>query len=362
MDASQLFSDDYSSARGRFLAAAAERALPVTSYRNPHALGPNGEDLTTEVIALGPHHARNALVIQSGVHGVEGYAGSGCQIGFIRTMLARPLPADTRIVLIHALNPYGFAWNRRVNEDNVDLNRNFIAHGRSAPENKGYDTLRNAIEVSDLGPATLATADERLKDYAKAHGLFALQEAISQGQYRHPQGLYFGGDYETWSAGLFKHLIRRELGACGHVAMVDVHTGLGPYGFGELISEDPADSLAYRRARAWWGDTVLSTKAGESVSADVTGSVDSVLSSLLPHAEITMCTLEYGTYSSVEVFRALRADNWLHVHGDPRGQGAAAIKGEIRRAFYPDCGDWKEMVWARAAAVFGQALEGLAAG
>ena len=31
------------------------------------------------------------------------------------------------IVLIHALNPYGFKTNRRVNEDNIDLNRNFLS-------------------------------------------------------------------------------------------------------------------------------------------------------------------------------------------------------------------------------------------
>ena len=37
-------------------------------------------------------------------------------------MAAPPL----RCVLLHALNPFGFAWRRRVNEDNVDLNRNFL--------------------------------------------------------------------------------------------------------------------------------------------------------------------------------------------------------------------------------------------
>ena len=34
--------------------------------------------------------------------------------------------SDYCIVFIHIINPYGMAWNRRVNEYNVDLNRNFL--------------------------------------------------------------------------------------------------------------------------------------------------------------------------------------------------------------------------------------------
>jgi hypothetical protein len=59
------------------------------------------------------------------------------------------------------------------------------------------------------------------------------------------------------------------------------------------------------------------------------------------------------------VFQALRADNWLHIHGDPLGPDAKAIKTDIRCAFYPDQQDWKEMVWQRAECVLGQAVTGL---
>ncbi len=34
-----------------------------------------------------------------------------------------PLPADTRLVLIHALNPFGAAWGRGENEDGHSLDR-----------------------------------------------------------------------------------------------------------------------------------------------------------------------------------------------------------------------------------------------
>jgi hypothetical protein len=171
--------------------------------------------------------------------------------------------------------------------------------------------------------------------------------------------MYFGGTREQWSASLFRHILHRELSACGHVGIVDVHTGLGPYGYGELITEDASEAPACRRARGWWGDTVRSTQSGESVSAHVLGSIDSSVPGLLPHAEVTMATLEFGTYSTLEVFEALRADNWLHTRGNLNDPRTAQIKADIRCAFYPDRDDWKDMVWTRAELVFAQAIQGL---
>jgi hypothetical protein len=80
---------------------------------------------------------------------------------------------------------------------------------------------------------------------------------------------------------------------------------------------------------------------------------------MLPQAEVTAVTLEFGTYSTIEVFAATRADNWLHCHGNPLGADAEDIKTEIRRVFYPDADDWKEMVWTRAREVIERAGPGL---
>ena len=34
---------------------------------------------------------------------------------------------SVRVVIVHAVNPYGFACGRRFNEDGVDLNRNVLS-------------------------------------------------------------------------------------------------------------------------------------------------------------------------------------------------------------------------------------------
>lgn len=354
-----LFAADYFEARAKFLKAAAARGCRLTAHLNPYAKGPKGEDLFVDVAIAGPDDAKSGLLLISGTHGVEGYAGSACQIGWLQSESNDAFPPALKIVMIHALNPYGFAWNRRVTEDNVDLNRNFVDHGGAYPANDGYAELKQAIAPATLDAEALKSADAVLRAYGKTRTAFALQEAISKGQYDHPDGIYFGGAREQWSAGVFRHVVRRELAACRRVGVIDFHTGLGPYGYGELISEDPAEGPAYRRARAWWGDTVRSTQAGDSVSAHVTGSIDSAVPGLLPHADVTMATLEFGTYSTLEVFQALRADNWLHIHGNPLGPEAKEIKVDVRCAFYPDRDDWKEMIWQRAEAVIAQAVSGL---
>ena len=51
------------------------------------------------------------------------------------------------LVLLHALNPFGVAWVRRANEENVDLNRNFLDEGEtyagSPARYAAYDALLN---------------------------------------------------------------------------------------------------------------------------------------------------------------------------------------------------------------------------
>jgi hypothetical protein len=125
----ELFGTDYADARGRFLMRARAAGFAVHSHAHDSQRGPAGEPLATDVARLGPRGAGITLLISSGTHGVEGFCGSGCQNALLDSGLLHSLPGDFAVVLVHAVNPYGFAHLRRVNEDNVDCNRNFIDHG-----------------------------------------------------------------------------------------------------------------------------------------------------------------------------------------------------------------------------------------
>jgi len=353
------FPDDYRAARKAFVEAAEAAGLGVTSRVHPKTHGADGKPLFLDVASIGSRDSKRAMLLISGTHGVEGYFGSGVQTGLLRQGLAARMPKNARLVVLHALNPFGFSWNRRVNEHNADINRNFVDHDHP-PSNEVYDALSAAIAPRTISPAAMKKANALLREYAAAHGPFALQEAISRGQYHHPDGLYFGGTQESWSASMLKDVFREELRGVDELVVIDFHTGLGESGAAEMISEDLPGSPAYLRAQKMWGNLVRSSEAGESLSAPLCGTIDQAVGLWMKGKALTFAALEVGTQSLREVFEALRKDNWLHAHAQLDHRNARAIKQKIRAAFYPDTDEWKRAVWRSAETAVAHAVAALA--
>ncbi|MBI3707301.1 MAG: DUF2817 domain-containing protein, partial [Proteobacteria bacterium] len=153
-----------------------------------------------------------------------------CQVAWLADGLVRELPRDTSALVIHSINPHGFAWLRRVTEDNVDLNRNFVDHAQPYPENPAYSELATAICPPSWTDAARREARARLDAYVAKHDAKALQSAFSRGQYHHPDGLFFGGNAPTWSNRTLTRIFKTMLGRAKHIGVIDFHTGLGPYG------------------------------------------------------------------------------------------------------------------------------------
>jgi len=75
--------------------------------------------------------------------------------------------------------------------------------------------------------------------------------------------------------------------------------------------------------------------------------------------ELTALTAEFGTFEPARVFWAMRADNWLHQHGDPASGLAEEIRREIRTVFCPQDPSWRRAVLGRGAQVLEQVQRGL---
>lgn len=361
MKISSYFSADYAQARSKFLEAAKAASARLAHYRNP-TRGPGGEALFTDTAWVGPGDAGRVLLLISATHGVEGFGGSGVQVGWLESGLYKEIPEGTAVLLVHGNNPHGFAWLRRVTEDNIDLNRNFVDHTGTRPVNPGYEALHEAICPREWTDAVIAETWKTLDAYAASHGARALQTAISAGQYTHADGLFYGGTAPTWAAETLRAIIKAELGRARRVGVIDYHTGLGPRGYGERICIHAPGSPALARAEAWYEGDVTSPALGTSSSAELTGVNLTGIAAALPHADMTGIALEYGTLPVDDVVLALRADNWLHQYGDPRLAKGRKIKAQIREAFYQDADDWKEMVWERAIETQRLALKGLSGG
>ena len=356
----QYFSAEYREARRKFLDTANHAGAHLTSHVNPKAKGPHGEALSTDVARLGPRDAGRVLLTISATHGAEGFCGSGAQIGALEAGLGRELPADTALVAVHAINPYGFAWVRRVTEDNVDLNRNFVDHGKPLPPNPGYDELAEAICPPEWREPCLSAARARLDAYGRRHGAAALQFAMTGGQYRYPEGIFYGGSMPTWSRATLLKIVGEHVAHARRLAVIDFHTGLGPWGYGEPIVTHASGNGALARAREWYGDRITSTALGNSTSAEVRGDTLTGIERGFPKLEVTGLALEYGTLPLTEVLDAVRADNWLHTRGAVDSPEGREIKAMIREAFYGDKDDWKQMIFDQAMATQRQALRGLA--
>ncbi|HEY3533883.1 MAG TPA: M14 family metallopeptidase [Casimicrobiaceae bacterium] len=355
------FPATYAQARERFVAQARTAGREVESHVHPHWRGANGEALAIDVVLLGPADAASLLVLSSGMHGVEGFAGSGCQVALMQDPLfAEALARSaTGVLFVHALNPYGFSHLRRANEDNVDLNRNFRDFAATPIANVAYAEVHRLV-VPDTWPPPPENA-QAIGAYLGRYGMRQLQAVVSSGQAEFADGLFYAGRAPTWSNVVLREVLARYGRARKSVGWIDLHTGLGAWGHGEKILNGPNDKASLARARRWFGDDVTSMYDDSSSSALLTGASFHAAVQACPGVEFTGLTLEFGTQSYRDVFDALRAEQWLVNHPQADDATRRAIKQRLRDAFYDERDAWKGMVYGQARAAVLQALRGLAA-
>lgn len=355
------FSSDYATARAKFIAAA--KAAGATLASRPHPLkGRQGETLSTDLAWLGPRDAAAVLVTVSSTHGIEGHYGSGCQVGWLREGHGASLPPGTAMLMIHSSNPHGFSWGRRVNEDNMDINRNFLDFSKAPPRNDAYGAEVHPhllpAKWDDAEAAKIVAALDALNGKL---GRRAATTAISSGQHTHADGIFYGGTKPCWSHLAMKAIAAEYLSAARRLCVIDFHTGLGPHGYSEMICRHAPGSESLSLARQWFGDAVTSPALGQSDSPVIAGNLRMGFVGFCPQAIVVASAIEVGTYSPAEVELAIIADNWVHLKGDLESATGRAIKAAMRRAFYPDTDEWRALCYPRAVEIQRQALAGLAA-
>ena len=353
-DLSACFADDYFTAREQFLSRAADVGCRVDSHLMA-AVGPRGEPLFIDVAvreAVGtPNDAWQTVVVSSGLHGVEGFLGSAVQCAALDWLARTPMTRVPRLLFVHALNPYGFAWIRRCNEDNVDLNRNFPIAGneyRGAPD--GYVRLNRLLNKptppSPCEPFRLAALVAILR-----FGLAELRRAIAGGQYEYPQGLFYGGTgpCET-TRFLMDHFSRWLDDSPAPVLHLDYHTGLGRRGDFQLLSDVPPSSQQGERVSRVLQRPLTTGRQSASVSYAARGSICEWCLHEARERDYTYACVEFGTDLPVKVLMALRAENRAHHWDRPDSKTTRWARQLLKDAFCP-----RDPVW-RAAAL-GRGLE-----
>lgn len=348
----------YDECRARFRRTAAEAGLAVR-VDAIEARGPEGQQLTVDSVWLGPDRPRRALTVLSGVHGVEGFACSAIQTGLLARLDPTSLPDDVGVLLVHAVNPWGMAWWRRQNEHNVDLNRNWRRDELDPVHNDAYDELHPLAcpdtpglpSVEDLLTDAMAVVAER--------GLEWVRDGITAGQYRHPDGLHWGGERTEASNRIVADLVVEHLAGVERALTIDLHTGHGPFGEVTLLSDQPPGSAQDAVLRRVAGDVArveATTGNPEATTGVKSGQIGNGIGGLLGDAEHHATSAELGTAPDEEQLAATYLESWVHRHGDRNEPEHAAVVWRYRCCFTPDDPEWERTVLPRGAVLLDRAL------
>ncbi len=355
--AGTAFSLDHSSARMRFRQAASRLGWQLDSYPIDQ-VGPDGDDLAFDVACSQGGDPEKVLVVSSGIHGVEGFFGSAVQVAVLEQWAAQsPLPI--RCVFLHGLNPFGFAWLRRFDENNVDPNRNFLLCGErfeGAP--KGYAEL-DAFLNPRRPPARWEPFTLKALSLIARHGMPALRQAVAAGQHDYPLGLFFAGKGPSRTQQILAENMPRWLRGGKCVAHLDFHTGLGPRGDCKLLIDYPLSQTQRRWLMEWFGADSFEACDSSGISYDARGGFGRwcVSQGFAPH--YLFACAEFGTYHSVQVLAGLRTENQAHHWGNPNTPSTIRAKQRLIELFCPKSNRWRSQVVDMGRLLVERAQQGL---
>ena len=243
--------------------------MDATAFPHPSP-GRLGEELAIDVFTAGPPDADAVLVIVSGTHGVEGYAGSALQRWWLderadcptrRPCVSRSCTRSTRS------GSRGCGGSTRTTSTSTATS----STGRRRP-----GTRRTATSPTCSFRPTWDEANAGVDDERAAGGRRRRRaRPIPGDRQRRPVRPSDRHLPRRIAPGLVPPLDRpaicpRSSATRDALGVIDLHTGLGPWGHGELISHEASGDPGYDRGTAWWGE-VRSMRDGESVSASLEG-------------------------------------------------------------------------------------------
>lgn len=356
------YKNSYEEARALFLSnvealKASEPELQLHSLTIPTK---TKETLVTDAIYLPPKSGKKErlLILTSGVHGIEGFTGSALQNLFISENFWQLRDENLGILIVHAVNPYGFKFERRVSENNVDLNRNFdISKDLFAIKNDGYEKISYMLNPTEAANAGFW---DRMKFYVTCieaiwkYSMDSLRRAILRGQYEEAEGIYFGGtDFEPQ-----KELLEKEINsaAAGYrqVLLIDLHTGYGRRGHLHLFADRSPDINAVYLGKIF-GGYELDYGKKEDFYETTGGFVVFGGKLLRPAIEKNQTryagmTFEFGTLDSQKTLGSLDSlyrmvrENQKFQHGAQSKQESEEIQRLFHEMFYPSDLEWRTSV------------------
>ena len=306
------------------------------------------------------------VIISTAEHGIEGYVGYALLQIFIEEFAPRLDSENTGVLLIHALNPWGMKYHRKVNENSVDLNRNFVFDGNFDPAiNPEFHLVKGLINpqthIQSFGIENIKFWSRVVKAIFTS-GIATVTKAALLGQHHTPNGFYYGGTTYQEGTTVAMELYRRALDEYQSVIQIDMHTGYGPRDQMSIIMS-PLDPMTSEEAsRKFNYPLVLKINAEEfyDISGDMAAYYYVLRNKYFPDKQLFACGFEFGTFGSslsarIRSLRAMVFENQLHWHGAKNEGIMHQIRREFEELYFPSETKWRE----KALADGRQAFEGM---
>jgi predicted deacylase len=338
------FSPDYFIARQNFCAKAENLGWIKESFLVE-------QNLFIDVAISAHLPNRPTILLSSGLHGGEGFFGSAVQLALLA---AGDLSIDFNWVLVHALNPYGFANLRRCNENNIDLNRNFLlGNERYQGSSPIYGNISSILNPEHIGKIDWFVP--QMLGVIARYGLKNIWQAVAEGQYDFPKGLFFGGQAASKTQQILQEHLPRWIGESSTILHLDFHTGLGKWGTYKLLMDTIVTSTELQQLQTHFGTESILAIDGGKKKYQVRGSIGSWTQQLLrPRSYYYLCA-EFGTYSFAQVLMTLYQENYVHNWLTADHPFYIKIKQRMKEIFCPESGQWRSLVLTKSREIINQA-------
>ena len=313
------------------------------------------DDLYIDSFYLPAEEQTNLIVLTTGVHGMEGYIDTTMLDVFFTEIYPTLDRENTGVLVVANVNPYGMKYYRRYNENNVDLNRNFILDWDSfdLSSNKEYPKVDTFL--GPTGKIRNAFWHEvgfylSLGKTAITEGADTVSDALLTGQYEYPQGVYYGGTGDEASTVYLKDVFSQCLdSAYENIVHIDLHSGYGPR-YNMVIFNSVFETMTEDQSREAFGYDYIIAHDSESFYAttgDTTDFFYRLAQQKQAEAELFSTCFEFGTigdafFDTILSLKYTVDENRNHWYPTSNAISAEIVRQNYFELFYPTETAWRE--------------------
>ncbi|NOQ24801.1 MAG: DUF2817 domain-containing protein [Bacteroidales bacterium] len=362
------YNDTYDEARNDFRLKSAELAMKYPGIKNFNLHVENKKDtnLTIDFCFIpGSDDDGKILILSSGVHGVEGFVGSAVQLFLMNNYINDEFLSKTSVLLIHGVNPYGFKYGRRVTENNVDVNRNSdINKELYQTINEGYPRVYDLI--NQKGKVKTRSLGNRffflkaIRSIVK-ESMPVFRQAVLQGQYKFPEGLFYGGNnFEPQIKDLVP-IIDTICNPYKTVFALDLHTAYGERGKLHLFPSPVKESVKKRMETIFEGSQI--NWGGSDDFYTITGDFVSYIGKINNDKIFIPMTFEYGTMDSQTTVGSIKSlhvmvlENQVEQYGYESDIDLEKVKNDFIEMNYPSSDEWRSHIIDETKILFEKSLK-----